>query len=824
MCATIYSVSKYKATRTTQKQVDYYKIAEAVPAMIAIYNINTGEYLYVNNTIKKILGYTPADFIKGGFSFVSSLMHPEDVPDILAENTHALLRANNKRHAPDDDPIVHFEYRMKHKDGRWIWLRTDGSVFSRSKDGEVMTVLNISLDITRRKEAEILTETAFQTIFKQSPISTQIFSSDGMTIMVNKAWEKLWQTKAGEIVQRYNILQDTQLVEKKRMPFIEKAFKGEVVSIPAMRYELNSKVLGVTEISYKWIKGVIYPIKDKQGKIVQIVLQHEDVTKQMEWDQVLSENERKYRYLIEKGADVIGLINKKHRLDYISPSILQVLGYTPDEMKNMKNPFKLIHPSEFAKIMKMYITLLKNPGGEVKQTLRIRHKNGLYIWIDSIGTNYLHDKTINAVIVNFRDITFRKIREEREILLGDISKTLGSSIDYKTTIQNIKKFIIPHIADYIRIVLVDENKQIKDITAFHSDTKKLSLVDKLYNNYKDETDNDYGVRHILLSGKPEIMPHVSLEEVTKRSGPEKLKRTITALGLTSYMGVPLTIQNKTIGVIIFSSTRKERIYTNEDLLFAQEIARRISNAIENARLYADAQHALQIRDEFISVASHELKTPITSLKLYLQVMQKQLEEKGEEKLAVPLVKVNEQISKLTKLINDLLNVSKIEHGKLEFVMNETDLNDLVQETVEVVQASTRKNKIIIKGKITEKITADGYRIYQVLTNLLTNAIKYSPQATKIIVSLKQQKGQVCISVRDFGIGIDKKSQKHLFEQFYRVTNPQEKTYPGLGMGLYIASEIIKYHGGSMTVKSRKNGGSIFSFSLPLKEDNSTQFK
>ncbi len=223
----------------------------------------------------------------------------------------------------------------------------------------------------------------------------------------------------------------------------------------------------------------------------------------------------------------------------------------------------------------------------------------------------------------------------------------------------------------------------------------------------------------------------------------------------------------------------------------------------------------QRKEDFLSATSHELKTPLTSQKAFVQLLQKQLEKDKDSKYSRFISKIGEQTDKLTKLVTDLLDVSKVHGGKLVLNRAQFDINECVKEAVEEVQAISTKHKIKIKGKIDQKVNGDKERLSQVIVNLLTNAAKYSPNADKIDVTLKKKGKLIFVAVRDFGIGINKKDQDRVFDRFYRVSEGDEKTYPGLGMGLYIASEIIKQHGGSISVNSVKGKGSTFSFTLPV---------
>jgi len=221
------------------------------------------------------------------------------------------------------------------------------------------------------------------------------------------------------------------------------------------------------------------------------------------------------------------------------------------------------------------------------------------------------------------------------------------------------------------------------------------------------------------------------------------------------------------------------------------------------------------KDEFISMASHELKTPLTSLKGFLSLLQRRLATQEDEKALHYLSRIDAQVNKLTKLINDLLDLSELETGQLVYRAKRVVVDDLVQETVENVQGTTQTHHLLLQGQTQAEVFGVRDRIGQVLINLLTNAIKYSPHANTVVMCVAKDHNKVLVSVQDFGIGIAKEHQHKIFERFYQVTDAEEKTYPGLGIGLYICCEIVKRHGGQLWVESEKDEGATFHFTLPL---------
>lgn len=220
------------------------------------------------------------------------------------------------------------------------------------------------------------------------------------------------------------------------------------------------------------------------------------------------------------------------------------------------------------------------------------------------------------------------------------------------------------------------------------------------------------------------------------------------------------------------------------------------------------------KNEFISIASHELKTPITSIKAYSQILQKQIQEDKAFKYAGFIAKINDQVDKITELINDLLNVGRIEAGKLVLNKSNFFIDHLIEKEVDDFRLTETTHTFAITGRTGHKVFADEERIGQVLKNLLTNAVKYSPQANKVIVGIAEIKYGIRISVQDFGIGIPEADHKKIFGRFYRSNAKTGRKITGFGLGLYISGEIIKRHGGRIWVEDSKPRGSTFYFTIP----------
>jgi signal transduction histidine kinase len=227
----------------------------------------------------------------------------------------------------------------------------------------------------------------------------------------------------------------------------------------------------------------------------------------------------------------------------------------------------------------------------------------------------------------------------------------------------------------------------------------------------------------------------------------------------------------------------------------------------------------QMKDDFLSMASHELKTPVTTIKAYGQIAESMLEKKGDVQTLEIIKKMSTQVNRLTTLIDDLLDITKMQKGKLIYDETFFDFNDLVKEVIDDMQTTSVTHQIKSDLDSTAEIYTDKNKLSQVIDNLISNAIKYSPKANSIIVSTQLKNDGVVLCVQDFGIGISAHDQKHVFEQFFRVNRDNQSTFPGMGIGLYICSEIITSVSGKIWIKSVVGKGSSFYIWLPFDHRN-----
>lgn len=596
----------------------------------------------------------------------------------------------------------------------------------------------------------------FKTIFEQTPVSTQIFTPNGETIMVNKAWETLWHIPFKKI-KSYNILKDKQLVETGVMPFIKRAFKGEVVSLPIIKYVPSKTVKIKGVVPFRWLGAKMYPITEIDGKITHLVLQHEDITARVEADEAT----HRLAAIVESSDDVIvsktldGIITSWNR------AAERVFGYKAKEA--IGKHISLIIPKELREEEDEIISKLRK-GIPIDHFETIRQtKDG---------------KRLNV------SLTISPLKNAKGEIIG------ASKIARDVTEQKRSEQALKDSEERLRLAL-----EAGKIGVWDWDIKNdvLTWTENVYSSHGVSPKNfklTFNNYMKIVHPADRSLVRNAIQESLDGKAPYKIEfRIMRPNGDTSWVATSAVISRDVKG-----------------------------NAIRMLGATIDITERKQLdqeKSDFLSMASHELKTPLTSMKIFIDLLKENKDSVVTEKRRYYISRIKDQADRLNELTRDLLDVSRIETGKLKLNIENFRIDELTRETVESIQLATNKHRILIKESIPMTISADRYRIYQVFVNLLTNAIKYSGNGKDILVRVKKNGKDVIVSVQDFGIGIKKSQQVRIFDRLYQVTDPEEKTYPGLGLGLYISKEIINRHNGNIWVKSEKNKGATFFFSIPI---------
>ena len=524
--------------------------------------------------------------------------------------------------------------------------------------------------------------------------------------------------------------------------------------------------------SIAWIDGKTTILRDTRGTEIGLIGIFKDITARKEVEERLRQSEQRFRALVENMDGGLALTDASGTITYLSPSTTRMIGFLPEDLIGKRALSRMVYPADKEAAERLWARLIEEPGKSHSLEYRTKRKDGSFLWVEVVGLNLLHEPGIEAIVGSYRDITERKEMEQ------EIARA-KEQLD----------IILQNVAD--GIMLVDSNDRLiyaNDVIVRWNGFPSLAALlaaqqDNQWHRHNEFTVWDEWGRPIPASERP-----------TAQALQGK-----PANALVQY-------QVKATGKVYWHLTRAQPVFDDRGQVQFVII------------VYTDltGQKELEQRkDHFISMASHELKTPLTVLRVYTQLLLEVCKAEGRQDIAPYLSKMNDQITRLTNLVVDLLDISKMQAGQIEMAREVVNMESLAREVVESLQTTTG-HRLLIEGEAPGTISGDRERLAQVLIILLNNAIKYSPRADTVILRLarSEEEHTLTVAVQDFGIGIGKEHQGRLFERFYRVLSKQDKTFPGMGIGLYIAHEIIQRHCGKMWVESAEGSGSTFFFSLP----------
>jgi PAS domain S-box-containing protein len=432
------------------------------------------------------------------------------------------------------------------------------------------------------------------------------------------------------------------------------------------------------------------------------------------------------------------------------------------------------------------------------------------------------DPLVGTVLV-FRDVTAKRNEERQRAFLADATRLLGSSLDYGQTLAKVARLAVPAIADWAAVDII-ENGERKRVAAEHVDPAKVDLLLEMDRRYPADPKHPDARGAVLASGQPLLLTEVTPAQLDQAARDPEHRRMIERLDLHSIVLVPLTAQGRTIGVISLATAESRRRYGPQDLSLAQALADRVSLAVANAQLYAeagkardDAQQANRSKDEFLAMLGHELRNPLAPILTALQLMKLRQASAFERERSI----IERQVRHVVTLVDDLLDISRITRGKIELAAQPIDLADTVDKALELAGPliEERQHQVTISVPHGMFVRGDGIRLAQVVTNLLTNAAKYTDRGGRITITVEAIGDQVVLAVRDNGVGIEADLLPNVFDMFVQGRQAIDRAKGGLGLGLAIVATVVKLHGGTVSARSAgPNQGSEFRVSLPMLPD------
>ena len=451
------------------------------------------------------------------------------------------------------------------------------------------------------------------------------------------------------------------------------------------------------------------------------------------------------------------------------------------------------------------------------ETVR-RRKNGTDISV-SLTVSPIHD--LGGAIIGAskiaRDISEQKRASQRAAFLAEVGAVLADSLEYATTLKAVANLAVPAIADWCAVDILTEERQLDRLAVSHVDPTKIDLARTIRLRYEDSS-SPYSAAYVVRTGSPAMVKEITEDMIeTSARGDEERLALVRALGLRSYIIVPLTARGRTLGALTLVTAESGRFYTDDDFRLAQDVAFRAALAVDNARAYNDAQAANRLKDEFLATLSHELRTPLNAILGYSRMLESGM--LTADKHAHALQTVERNATSLTQIVEDILDVSRIISGKIRLNVQPVDLPAVMSAAVETVMLAAEAKQIRVQTILDPRaapISGDPNRMQQIVWNLVSNAVKFTPKQGVVQVRLERVNSHVEIVVSDTGTGITPDFLPHIFERFRQADSGTTREHAGLGLGLAIARHLVELHGGTIHAASDgRDKGSTFRVRLPV---------
>jgi PAS domain S-box-containing protein len=508
--------------------------------------------------------------------------------------------------------------------------------------------------------------------------------------------------------------------------------------------------------------------------------------------------------------DFMYVIDRSHRFTYANQAMLDLWGRSLESVIG-KTFRELGYPPEL-------VALHETQLDEVLEGKTVRSENPYtapsgrtgfyeYIFVPVHGPN----GQVRAIAGTTRDITERRRAEQEQAFLKDAAAALASSLDYNATLARIAKLAVPTLADWCAIEIVTPGGT-RQVALEHADPAKVELVRKLRETYPAEAQAPRAVRNVLETGQSIFFEE--LEPVIAQASLDPARRhVLEQLAPRSALIVPLVTRGRSLGAITLATAESDRRYTARERAVAEELAGRAALALDNARLYREAQEAAQHREETLAIVSHDLRNPLSVIDMAATVIDRKAGEEGDVMKQVHSIR--RATEQMTLLLGDLLDMGSIQSGHLSVDREPVEAEGLLREVLESEEMRVRSHGLSLRlehGLAGERVCCDRKRMHQVFGNLIGNAVKFCRPGDAITLRADRGEGHVCFAVSDTGPGIDPAERTRIFEAHWSARQHAAK---GTGLGLYISKGIVEAHGGRLWVESEPDQGATFFFTVPL---------
>jgi signal transduction histidine kinase/DNA-binding response OmpR family regulator len=421
-------------------------------------------------------------------------------------------------------------------------------------------------------------------------------------------------------------------------------------------------------------------------------------------------------------------------------------------------------------------------------------------------------------------------RQERLAFLADASNVLAGSLEYHKTFHSLAHLVVPRLADFCVVLATEEDGTLRQVAMAHSNLLDEPTLRKLAEEFPASSAAKTGGAHVVRTGQSQMccdMDNGALAQVFERPEDREL---LLSFAPTSFIAVPLKTYDRVLGAIVMVNTNEGRMCGTDELALAEELAQRAALAIDNASLYkaaqkarAEAERANLAKDSFLAMLSHELRTPLTPVLTSVLGLEQSDGLPDEIRASLQMIRRNVELE--ARLIDDLLDLTRISKGKVQLNLEEVDAHSLLRNALEICQADIDKKNLSLGTDFAAEnvcLEADPARLQQIFWNLIKNAVKFTPEGGRLEIRTRNNDGQLQVRVSDSGMGIDAETLPKIFNAFEQGDRMQ---LGGLGLGLAISKALVETHRGTLTAESSgKNQGATFTATFPVAEHSASARK